>query len=191
MNKTKKFVIFNIIWIIAAIALITADRLTKLTVVSKLKGSESITVIKGFLSFTYVENRGAAWGIMSGKISVFVIITLIIVPLLIFVLVRSKQAEVLFSGKKLKYLVLFQLDLILLISGAAGNFIDRVINGYVVDFLEFTFIDFPVFNIADCYITVGAILYIVIYLFLLDDNDLTAILKLKRKENPEKESLRQ
>ncbi len=72
---------------------------------------------------------------------------------------------------------LFQFNLILLLAGAIGNFIDRVINGYVVDFLQFTFIDFPVFNVADCYITVGTILFAILYLFFIKDEDFTLIFK--------------
>ena len=68
-------------------------------------------------------------------------------------------------------------DLILLLSGAVGNFIDRIIKGYVVDFFQFTFFDFPVFNVADCYITIGAVFFIVIYMFLLKDDDITILFK--------------
>ena len=76
--------------------------------------------------------------------------------------------------------------MILLLSGAIGNFIDRIIKGYVVDFFQFTFIDFPVFNVADCYITIGAVLFIIIYMFLLKDEDISLLFKGEKAVSEEK-----
>lgn len=67
--------------------------------------------------------------------------------------------------------------LVILVAGAVGNMIDRIYNGYVVDFLYFELINFPVFNVADCYVVVGAILAVILIIFYYDDNDLNRILK--------------
>lgn len=151
------------------------DQITKYIAVDKLMNKESYVLIKNFFSFTYVENRGAAWGVLSGKLNILVITTLIVIPILIYVIIKIEIVKK--KTNKLFVFNLFQFNLILLLAGAIGNFIDRVINGYVVDFLQFTFIDFPVFNVADCYITVGTILFAILYLFFIKDEDFTLIFK--------------
>ena len=151
MNENrKKMLLWSLFTFTGISGLIMLDQLSKAFASSNLKNSDSVTVIKGFFDLTYVENRGAAWGVLSGRISILVIITVILIPIF---------------------------DLILLLSGAVGNFIDRIIKGYVVDFFQFTFFDFPVFNVADCYITIGAVFFIVIYMFLLKDDDITILFK--------------
>lgn len=182
-SDTKNSLIFRIVMLAALCLLTTFDRLTKVWAVSSLKGSDSIEVIKGFLSFTYVENRGAAWGVLSGRINILVIITLLTIPLFIYLIYRAERSRSILEQKKLKYLRLFELDMILLTAGAVGNLIDRIAAGYVVDFLQFTFIDFPVFNAADCYITVGAVLFVILYLFLLGDDDMSIVLNIKKNED--------
>lgn len=111
-----------------------------------------ISIIPKILNLKYVENTGAAFGILSSKpllITIFNITILLI--LTIYVLIKIKD----FS--KNKYLS----PSILIISGGFGNIIDRMINGYVTDYFEFVFISFPVFNFADIFITVGAFLLLI------------------------------
>lgn len=111
-----------------------------------------ISIIPKILNLKYVENTGAAFGILSSKpllITIFNIMILII--LTIYVLIKIKDFY------KSRYLF----SIILIISGGFGNIIDRMINGYVTDYFEFAFISFPVFNFADIFITVGAFLLIV------------------------------
>lgn len=111
-----------------------------------------ISIIPKILNLKYVENTGAAFGILSSKpllITIFNILILII--LTIYVLINIKDFY------KSRYLF----SIILIISGGFGNIIDRMINGYVTDYFEFSFIYFPVFNFADIFITVGAFLLIV------------------------------
>ena len=133
---------------------------------NNLKDNDSVVVIKGFLSFTYVENKGAAWGIMSGRINLLAIATIIIIPFLIFLFIRAWKSKKYFDLKKSRYLTILQLDMILLLAGAVGNFIDRILMGFVVDFFQFTFIDFPVFNIADICVTVGTVLMFIYIAFI-------------------------
>ncbi len=143
-----------ILWISIIVASVILDQLTKWIVVSSMEMYESIVLIKNVFSFTYIPNYGAAWGMFSDHRWVFMVVTsaaLIIMPLILY---RYRKVHFLFS-----------LSLSLFIGGAIGNMIDRVFVGYVVDFLEFTFIDFPVFNVADICVVFGAGIMIVYALF--------------------------
>lgn len=178
MNENrKKMLLWSLFTFTGISGLIMLDQLSKAFASSNLKNSDSVTVIKGFFDLTYVENRGAAWGVLSGRISILVIITVILIPVFVFCMLRIYKNKELLDSSKLKSVSLLHFDLILLLSGAVGNFIDRIIKGYVVDFFQFTFFDFPVFNVADCYITIGAVFFIVIYMFMLKDDDITILFK--------------
>ena len=140
--------------VIVGVLLVVADQLIKLWAVSSLEPVGSITVIKNVFSLTYVENTGAAWGMMAGAKWY-----LILMPIIIIVAVLA----FLFIKKLKNPLLLWACALI--ISGGVGNLIDRVFRGFVVDYIHATFIDFPVFNLADCCITIGAgllILYVIL-----------------------------
>lgn len=145
-----------ILWCIIIAALVILDQLTKILVAGNMVLYESIPVIPKLFSLTYIHNYGAAWGMFSEHRWVFLIITavaLIIMPI------------ILYRYRKLHFLFGFSLSMIL--AGAIGNMIDRVFLGYVVDFIEAVFIDFPIFNVADICVTVGAFL-MAIYLIFLD-----------------------
>ena len=106
----------------------------------------------GFLNITSHRNDGAAWGILSGKMGFFYVVTVIILVVLIVFYIREA-----------KHNLFMQLALSLLFAGALGNFIDRVLHGEVVDFID-TYIlgyDFPIFNVADSSLTIGVILIII------------------------------
>ena len=108
-----------------------------------------------FVNFTYLENRGAAFGILQDKRILFVILTIAIVLYLLYYFITNLKSNPL----------VLNIAFSLIISGALGNFYDRLFQGYVVDFLEFAFVDFPVFNIADIFVTVGCGLLIIYILF--------------------------
>lgn len=182
---TKKL-LWGLYTSIGVLCLVIPDQLSKAMAVTKLKNSDSVTVIKGFFDLTYVENKGAAWGVLSGRMSILVIITIILIPLFVFCMHKINKNKKLLDSSKLKGVALLHFDMILLLSGAIGNFIDRIIKGYVVDFFQFTFIDFPVFNVADCYITIGAVLFIIIYMFLLNDEDISLLFKGEKAVSEEK-----
>ena len=146
MNKNKKKIIIEYSVYAAVIALgIIIDQITKLVAVKELMDSGSVTFIKGLIDFTYVENRGMAWGMFADHRWVFMVFSTVAIVVLTGFLVSGKSPSKLYSAA-----------IALVISGGIGNMIDRVALGYVVDFIEFTFIDFPVFNIADSLVTVGA-----------------------------------
>lgn len=168
--------------IAATILLIALDQFTKFLAVSKLKNSDPFVLIDGVFEFYYVENRGVAWGAFSGKLGWFVAITLVILPLVMFAIHRIGSFIDFFGNKiNVKAMRFLQLDLFLLIAGAIGNLIDRTINGYVVDFLYFKLIDFPVFNVADCYVTVATVLLLIISIIWLKSEELDILLSSKKK----------
>ena len=113
-----------------------------------------IEVIKNILYFTYVENRGAAFGIMQNKQWFFILITLILIIAMILYILKVKPQD-----------ILLKLSLSFIIGGGIGNLIDRVFKGYVVDFIDLRIINYPVFNIADCFVVIGAVLLCVYILF--------------------------
>lgn len=139
MNKRKFFILI--------IILICVDQISKFLVVFN-KDNLPKTIIKNFLNITYCENRGIAFGLASGYVQLFSIITLvIIVAILIFVCINFKKINTFLS-----------IGIGLLISGGIGNLVDRLIRSYVVDFIDFgDFINFPVFNIADIFVVIGVI----------------------------------
>ena len=143
-----------ILWIMIIIASVLIDQISKLIVVLTLPLYDSVVLIDGFFSFTHIQNRGAAWGMFSEHRWVFLVATTIAIIVLPIILYRFRKLHVLFGT-----------SMSLIIGGAIGNMIDRIFLGYVVDFLEFTFIDFPVFNIADVCIVVGTALMVVYILF--------------------------
>ena len=139
-------------YIVLIILMIFLDQVSKYIIVSKFSLEQSIEIIKNFFSLTYVQNFGAGFSIMQNQTYTFYIITVLAVIILTYMLLKAKKEEKL---NKISYL--------LIIGGAFGNFIDRLTHIYVIDFLDFNFFgwDFPVFNIADCFVTVGCGLLII------------------------------
>ncbi len=133
------------IWIIIGAVCLALDRLTKFYIASTFAIGESIPVIKNVFHITYHLNDGAAFSILQGKRIFLLITTIIILLLLIFyIFIRKPENR------------LVRLSLCLIISGAIGNFIDRIKTGSVVDFLDFRLINFPIFNVADSLVVIGA-----------------------------------
>ena len=148
---------------------VIADQITKYQAVAHLKGKESFVLIKGVLEFSYLENAGAAFGSFQGMQIPLILVTLVIIGVLIWKLYRLPQNR--------RY-VPIRLVGIFLISGAVGNLIDRVKNRYVVDFIYFVPIDFPKFNVADCYVTLSVIALILLLLFYYKEDERDTILSL-------------
>lgn len=153
--------------ILAAEAVLTAllvllDQATKLAAVSALKDGGPYVLIPGVFQLQYLENRGAAFGLLQNARIFFLAVTLIALAAVIYVLVRLPL--------KRKYIVLRFL-MVLIAAGAVGNMIDRVFLGYVRDFLYFSLIDFPIFNVADIYVTCATILLILLLLFYYKEED--------------------
>ncbi len=135
------------LWIILLILTVFVDQLSKWLVVAFLQGKPSFDVIKGVLRFTYVENDGAAFGILDDARWVFLVLSTVMIIALVFYIVKYKP--------KSKWVMT---SLILIVGGGIGNMIDRILLGYVIDFIDFC--AFPalwkwVFNIADSCVCVG------------------------------------
>ena len=143
-------------FIIAFIVL--ADQITKYGAVVYLKDHRPYIIIENFLQLNYVENRGAAFGILEHKRLFFIIITLAIIVFLSFYLLKNYNSLSMIT----------KVSFSMLIAGAAGNLIDRIRLGYVVDFISFRlrgYYNFPVFNIADTFIVISTFLVVLIILF--------------------------
>lgn len=139
-------------WLIIAIVAITiiVDQVTKYLVASQMTIGQSIPIIDNFLYLTSHRNAGAAWGIFQGKMMFFYLITLAVIAVVIVWMTRL-------NIKKDKLLMI---ALALILGGAIGNFIDRVLYQHVIDFID-TYIfgyDFPIFNIADSALSIGVVL---------------------------------
>lgn len=163
--------------ILSFFLLVFFDQLTKDFAVLHLKNQDPVILIKNVFQLYYLENRGAAFGILQGKRSIFIVITIVILFLLAYCYVRIPY------DKKFRSL---RIVIVLIAAGAVGNFIDRISQGYVVDFFYFNLINFPIFNVADIYVTCSAILLVVLILFLYKEQDLTELaqsLKLQKKES--------
>lgn len=135
---------------LAVIAVLTViDRLTKFAAVSTVKIDGPKEFLFGLFNFTYVENTGAAFSLFSGKTDALSLLTVMFLVAILYLLMKK-----VFPSKVLNA------SLVLVFAGGLGNLIDRIAYGYVVDFIEPLFIDFAVFNFADCCITVGAFMLI-------------------------------
>lgn len=167
--KTLKYYISAFAGIIFLVFL---DQFTKYLAVSRLKDKAAFKLIPNVLHFEYVTNTGAAWGMFSGRQIMFIVLTLLVLLIIGYVYIKTPKTK--------KYMPL-RITLVLLTSGALGNFIDRVVNNYVHDFIYFVPINFPVFNVADCYVTVSAVLLVVLLLFVYRKDDDFDYLKPKKK----------
>lgn len=163
----KKHIVSGLLLVIVAVVL---DQLTKYWAVATLKGKESIVLIKGVLEFSYLENTGAAFGSFRGLQIPLILVTVLIVAFLIFKCVALPADK--------RYLPVRVCGLFL-ISGAIGNLIDRVMNRYVVDFIYFVPINFPKFNVADCYVTVTVFVLIFLCLFYYTQEETDEIISLR------------
>ncbi len=142
------------VFFIGIAVLLAADQITKWIVLEKLTQVETVSLIPNVFHLTYCENRGAAFGILQNQIWIFSVITVTVLLGVIYFMVRYRP--------KNKWL---NVSLILLVGGALGNFIDRIFRGFVVDFLDFRLINFPIFNAADCFVVAGAIMLALYLIF--------------------------
>lgn len=156
--RNKSLIIKYSLSAVLAVLLVVIDQLTKAAAVKSLvRVGASKEIIKGVINFTYVQNRGAAFGMMQGEKILFIIVT-----------VAVFAAAFLYFKKYRPTHILVFISAALILSGAVGNLIDRVSFGYVRDFIDAAFINFPVFNVADCAICVGAGL-VILYAFIGTD----------------------
>ncbi|MBQ1303134.1 MAG: signal peptidase II, partial [Firmicutes bacterium] len=133
---------------------VLVDQVLKWIVCNTLEIGQSVPLIDGVFHFTYIRNFGAAFSILQNRLSFLILVTVLITAVLLVFLYRTRKTA--------NKLMLISIPLI--IGGGIGNLIDRIRLGYVVDFLDFCLIHFPVFNFADCCVTIGAALLVLGFL---------------------------
>ena len=162
MNKPdiKKYMSF----FVPTVCLLLADQVTKLLAAAYLKGREPVELIPGVFEFYYLENTGAAFGILKHRQPLLIILAVAIAVFSGWVCIRKLPAT-------RKYTPL-RIVCCMLTAGALGNMIDRIRCKYVIDFLYFSLIDFPVFNVADIFVCVSCGLLLILLLFYYKEDDL-------------------
>ncbi len=192
MKKTNKFMGLSVLTIVMLVIL---DQMTKFQAVVKLKNGSPFVIIDGVFELRYLENQSAAFGFdvvsffqkifkikyftenpeafLTAKMVIFAIVTIAVVILLMIFYSHIPQTKR-FLG--------INLILIFFVAGAIGNLIDRIVNNYVVDFFYFKLINFPIFNVADIYVTVAAFAFIILGIFYYKEEDFEMIFKKKDKK---------
>ncbi|MBR3772193.1 MAG: signal peptidase II [Clostridium sp.] len=146
-----------------AAILILLDQLSKYWATITLKGNQPIVLWKGIFELRYLENRGMAFGLLQNRIGVFLIVTILILGAIIYYYYRVPNT---------KRMLPLRITMVVLAAGAVGNMIDRIVNNYVIDFLYFKAINFPIFNVADCYVTISFVSLMVLILFYYKEEEL-------------------
>ncbi len=164
MSKTAKFKSFILCTLFIA-ALVALDQYTKSLAVRYLMGKEDLPIIKDVLVLRFLEggNRGGAFGILYGHRYFFLAVSLIFILIMAYLLIRLPATK--------KYTIL-KFFICLITAGAIGNFIDRLKTGSVVDFIYIIYINFPIFNVADIYVTVSSFALAILILFVYKEDDL-------------------
>lgn len=161
MNRKKK--IRLAVDVLFVLVLIAVDQATKYLAIEHLMNQKPYVIWEGVFELHYLENRGAAFGLLQGQKIFFVLITVIILAVIVYVLVKAPYQ---------KLYTKLHITLVFIAGGAVGNLIDRLRYDYVVDFLYFSLINFPIFNVADIYVTLASIYLVILLLFVYKESDL-------------------
>ena len=164
MSLKKKVLLF--LDLLGICALIALDQYTKYLAVIHLKDKPAYNIINGVLELNYLENKGAAFGMLQNQKAFFIFVAVVTLSVIGYVLFKVPDRK--------KYGILHLL-LSLIAAGAIGNMIDRIRFDYVVDFIYFVLINFPIFNVADIYVTVSTVVLVFLLLFVYKENDLSFI----------------
>ncbi|MCR5503007.1 MAG: signal peptidase II [Lachnospiraceae bacterium] len=159
LKEKKKLYILDILLLLVLVFL---DQAAKYAAVRYLKDKTAIVLIDGVLELNYLENKGAAFGMLQNQKFFFIFVAVIFLGVMCFVLYRTPADR---KYTKLHILLIF------ISAGAIGNMIDRLRLDYVVDFIYFSLINFPIFNVADVYVTVSTFILVFLILFVFRDND--------------------
>lgn len=135
---------------LVALLMVLIDQIIKKWTTSSLQLHESRSGIDGLFDFYYIRNEGAGWGILQGRMWFFYVVTFVIIVYLIYLIYKHRQGS-----------LFLNCTYGLLLGGAIGNLIDRIINGYVIDMFRLTFMNFPIFNVADMALSIGVVLLII------------------------------
>ncbi len=169
-KKTGRIRFIGITAAIVAI-LVLLDQLTKHLAVSFLKDKPDFIIVEGVLRFQYLENRGAAFGMLQGSQVLFAVMTIVFLSVIVYFFFRVPlQKKYHPAAGCLSFLA----------AGAVGNFIDRVTQHYVVDFIYLEFIHFPIFNVADMYVSLSLIVFVLLCFFYYKEGDFSFLKPVKR-----------
>lgn len=173
-KPSKLYLLIHYLVLFLCIAFgIFLDQWSKYLAVVHLKSSaQTVVVWNKILQLTYLENRGAAWGLGEGKQMLFLLLGVAVLLVIACMYVRIP-----YTKRYIPMRILFAL----FVCGAVGNMIDRALHGYVVDFFEICFINFPVFNVADIYVVCAAIGIIIFGCFFYNDEDYNVLSRSKKK----------
>lgn len=176
LMKTEKRVGHYIAAIILAALGVMIDQFTKYLASSRLKGQNPFVILENVFELQYLENRGAAFGLLQNRQFFFLVSVVVISIVIVLFYIRVPMNR--------RFLPL-RLCGVFIISGAFGNCIDRVSQGFVVDFLYFKLIDFPIFNVADIYVTLATFTLAFLVLFYYKDEELEQLWHMKNIEGEE------
>lgn len=186
----KKIIRQNIIiQIILFVVLLVIDQLTKYWAVSGLKDKPAIVLIPNVLELRYLENNGAAFGFLQNKQWLFYVITVIVLAAIIYFWIRIVRQSGLyisldadrFKKKTFLHRSFLNYVLVFLAAGAIGNLIDRIAHSYVVDFIYFRLINFPIFNFADICVSCSAVVLVFFFIFVYKDDPEFVLIGGKKK----------
>ena len=169
-TSSKSKGLFFFLDILFFILLVILDQITKNLAVIYLKDKPAYVLWDGVFELHYLENSGAAFGMLQNQKILFVTIAVVILVIIGYLLIKLPRN---------KHYAMLEILLVLIASGAVGNMIDRVQFNYVVDFFYFKLIDFPIFNVADIYVSVSCVLLAILVIFFYKDDDFDFIGKKK------------
>ena len=162
-------------WAAVSAVLIGLDQYTKALAVAHLKNQQPFIIWDGVFELLYSENRGAAFGLLQGRQGFFFLIGIV-------VLAAAGYAMIRMPGWQEKRYHWLKICVIMITAGAVGNMIDRITQGYVVDFLYFKLINFPIFNVADIFVTTATALLFVVLCFYYKEEELEIFTFSKKRE---------
>lgn len=165
MNKQRSYSgVYSLTGAGCVLLLLFLDQITKYLAQVHLKGKTPVELIPEALELRYLypENRGIAFGMFQHKVPVFILMSIVFLAIIFYVWAKLPK-----TGYYLPFLAV----LVLMTSGALGNFVDRVFRGYVIDFIYISLIDFPIFNLADVFVVCSGILMVLLVMFRYQDED--------------------
>ena len=160
MRKRTKMLLIDVVVMLVLLGL---DQLTKYLAIINLKNHPAVVLWDGVLELNYLENRGSAFGMLQNQKFFILFIGLVFLAVILFFLFKLPEEK--------KFCTVHIL-LSAIVAGGVGNMIDRLRFDYVVDFISFVLIHFPIFNVADCYIVVATIVLFLLFLFVFEEKDL-------------------
>lgn len=168
LTKSKGFFLFLDIFMLVLLAAL--DQFTKNLAVIHLKDKPALVLLDDVFELHYLENSGAAFGMLQNQKVLFIVIALVMLAASGYLLIRMPRN---------KHYLPLEILVVLIAAGAVGNMIDRILYNYVVDFFYFKLIDFPIFNVADIYVSVSCVLLAILLIFYYKDNDFDFLSKKK------------